>query len=175
MSNRAGGDANLPERWTPDKPFLTPGAWHMQFRDERPPRDPFLDYPSEPHPLLDTLMNDALVRLHMVANGPIAAWDAVRVSGGTRESDSPGTYNGADVDRLSIRYYRARTHRTRLLIIGAAQTKARQATHSPNAMPARGSEEWKARIARDDRPRRVVAAEYGVSPKTITAARKAYR
>lgn len=173
-ATRAGGEINLPEHWRPDTTFHTPTAFHMQYRDERPKRDPLLDYPSEPHPLLDSLLNDALLRLCLVANGPIAAWDSVRVKQGARTSQAPGTYNGADIDRIALRYLKARTHRVRLTIISAAQEKARRLTHSQTAGPERGSAEWRRMIAEDPRPRREITKAYGVSASTVAAARREF-
>lgn len=173
MSDR-GQDVNLPVRWTPDTTFLTPGVWRMQFKDSRPPRDPVLDIPSEPHPWLNALMDHAILRLMLLANGAVMPLTE-RVTS-TRSAKAPGTYNGADVDRLAYKFQRAKTHRERLLIIKAAQDKATVFTHSRSPDPSlvKGTREWRQRLAMDPRPRRVVALDYGASSKTITAAKKEF-
>lgn len=168
-----GQDVNLPVRWTPDTTFLTPGVWRMQFKDSRSPRDPVLDIPSEPHPWLNALMDHAILRLMLLANGAVMPLTE-RVTS-TRSAKAPGTYNGADVDRLAYKFQRAKTHRARLLLIKAAQDKATAFTHSPDRELIRGTREWKERIAADDRPYTVLQRVYGVSSKTVAATKKEFR
>lgn len=174
MSDR-GQDVNLPAVWTRDAPFHTPGVWHMQYRDTRRPRDPVLDAPSEPHPILNALMDRVMVRLEMLANGAVMPLTQ-RVKGGRDELDGPGRYNGSDVTRLARQYYKAPTHRLRLLVIKAAQDKVNAFQFSPGgAEHIRGTEAWKARIAADTRPYNTLTHVYGISKRDVTAYKKQYK
>lgn len=142
----------------------------MQFKDSRPPRDPVLDIPSEPHPWLNALMDHAILRLMLLANGAVMPLTE-RVTS-TRSAKAPGTYNGADVDRLAYKFQRAKTHRARLLLIKAAQDKATAFTYSPDREHIKGTVEWKQRIAADSRSTRVCERVYGVSRETIRRIKK---
>lgn len=156
--------------------FHTPHDWRVTFSDSDPDRrkrDPLLDTPSEPHPLLNIIMDRTLIKLSMIANGATQAWgpDAGMRPGSKGESREPTATDVWTVDQLAWDFqYGASTHRGRLRIILQAQTMLKRA--KADSALIRGTAAWKARIAEDPRSARACAADYGVSHTTIAAVRR---
>jgi hypothetical protein len=175
-------DATTPGRvhFTPHEAFHTPQGWRQEFSDADPnrrQRNPVLDKPSEPRPFFNALMDLALLRLRLAANGATGAWGpdaAMRkgTSAGSRMllADSD-TYA---VDQLAWDYYYgASTHRGRLRVLKQAQEMARSATTSDPGL-RKGTQEWRQRIAADPRPYSVLTHVYAVSKRDVVRFKKEY-
>lgn len=119
-------------------------------------------------------MDLALLRLMVAANGATQAWGP---DAGMRKGSKPGAVILSDPDAWTVDqlawdyYYGATTHRGRLRVILEAQTLARRWTTSDPSL-IKGTEAWKARLAADGRPYRVLQRAYGVSSKTVAAVKK---
>lgn len=147
-------------------------------RAERPAgyvaRQPLLDKPTDSHPILSQLMDEALCRIILTSDGAAVALRA-RTTGTRERSQAPSSDLAAIVDELDKRFEGCRTHRARLVVIKDAQETADRLRYSPKSeILIRGTVEWRQALANDPRPRRVVAADYRVSSKTITACRKEF-
>lgn len=143
-------------------------------RDPRHVRN-LLDAPSDPNPLLDALMHNALLGIYLRADGGTAKFDQAGKGRGKPGGSSRAPVSGlwADLEALERAYRQSRTHRHRLLVIREAQQLV--VAHSKtDPSQVRNTPEWRLRIARDPRPRRQIAKDYCVSSKTITAIRKEY-
>jgi hypothetical protein len=93
----------------------------------------------------------------------------------SRLSTAPTSDLATIVDEMDKRYARCRTHRTRLTVIKEAQAVSENLRYAPKANGNdRGTKKWREALANDPRPRRIIARDYGVSSKTITAARKEF-
>lgn len=162
-----------------DWAFRTPYAWTQEFTDtpgRALERRPLLDRPSERHPILDALMDEALRRMLLTSDGATVKLSARIRDGGGGGSSRPSSGLAGEIENLWEDYSRCRTHRQRLVVIRAAQEAVDRIMYARQADPrlVRGTLEWKQRIAADPRPRRIVAHYFGVSSKTITAARKQF-
>lgn len=159
-------------------------------RDSRQQHDPLLDRPSDRstgkikttdskgRPViapLDSLMNDALLQIYLTGDGATSS-PTPRISRGAHnESRAPSSGLAEEVERLQAAYFASRTHRMRLTVIKEAQATVTRIRYAPTGTVLfRGTREWRRAIATDPRPRRVVAADFGVSSKTITAAKKEF-
>jgi hypothetical protein len=158
--------------------YHTPHELRIEFSDADPnrrQRNPLLDNPSDPHPYINALMDLALLRLMVVANGATQAWgpDAgmrrgVKTSGSVILTD-PDAWT---IDQLAWDYYYgATTHRGRLRVLKQAQDMAKEASASDPGL-RRGTREWRQRIIEDPRSSRVCERIYGVSHMTIARIRK---
>lgn len=133
-----------------------------------------LDHPTPPHPWLDALMHDALLRLYLQADGKTASL-AYRGEGKARgdtggslhPSRIPGSSAARDIDALWRGFSSARTHRARLRLILEAQETVLRVAHAPDRSRVRDTVEWRERIATDPRSCRVVARVFGVSASTV--------
>ena len=132
----------------------------------RPERSPLLDNPSDPHPLLSWLMDEALCRILLVSDGGIVALEP-RVSGRRAESHEPSSDLAVIVDDLGGRFMACRTHRARLLVIREAQAVADRLRYAPDRSLVRGTTEWREAIARDSRSCRVLARAYGIGETSV--------
>lgn len=135
---------------------------------------PVLDHPSEPHPILSALMDEALLRILLTADGR-AQTLTERVTGSHPGTMAPTSDLAATLDALSRDFMRCRTHRARLVIIKAAQRTADRLRHAPDRSKVRGTAEWRQAIAADPRKFRAIAAVYGVSISTVSSIKKAVR
>ena len=158
--------------------FRSPHSWRYEFADNPSPaleRRALLDKPTPRHPLLDALMDHALSRILLTADGATMQLK-VRIRGTATRGAAPVSSLAGDIDQLADDYTAAKTHRARLIVIKRAQDFYMRIAYSRKADPAlvRGTLEWRERIARDSRPQRVVTHFYGVSSKTVTAARKEF-
>lgn len=142
-------------------------------RPESLARKPLLDQPSEPHPILSLLMDEALMRIMLVSDGAVMALK-VRVTGSRRES-TPSSDLAVVIDSLGERYGKCKTHRKRLVVIKEAQDTADRLRHAPNRAMVRGTNEWGEAISRDPRSCRVLASVYGVDFSTISRIKKKFR
>jgi hypothetical protein len=162
------------------EPFHTPHALRIEFSDADPnrrQRDPLLDNPSDPHPYLNAVMDLALMRLTLTANGATQAWgpDAGMRKGSKGESRAPTDFDTWTVDQLAWDYYYgASTHRGRLRVLKQAQELAHSATTSDPGL-RKGTREWQERIAADERPYKVLQRVYGIGPNTVAKLKKEMR
>lgn len=139
------------------------------------PWHPVLDVPCDAPKVLTALLHEALTTIILTADGSAQAL-VERVTGSKPGTKAPTSTLAGEVDELSRGFAKCRTNRTRLYVIREAQQQAVRLRYSPRADPrfVRGTAEWRERIARDPRPRRVVAEDYRVSSKTITQARREF-
>lgn len=140
-------------------------------RPEALKRKPLLDKPSEPHPILSALMDEALTRIMMVSDGAVMA-----LRERTTGSKAPGTPTSdlaMLLDDLGSRFLESKTHRKRLLVIKEAQATGDRLRYAPRHQ-MRGTIEWKNAIGNDTRPCRVIANNYGVSLRDVVAYRKKF-
>lgn len=139
------------------------------------PRCWLLDAPSDPNPLLDALMSEALTRLYLTADGATGKL-VERISGGSSTSTAPVSGNWSDVGEIERAYRSSRTHRRRLALIKEAQVMVYKVQYAQKADASlvRGTRDWREKIAHDPRPQRVVTQDYKVSSKTVSAARKEF-
>lgn len=149
---------------------------HEQQRDwygipDAPQRNWLLDKPSDPHPILSLLMDEALLRIILTSDGAVMALKE-RLTG-SKEPGAPTSSLAELVSGLDERFAACKTHRARLTLIKEAQFIADRLCYAPRA-DQRGTVEWKAAIGRDDRSCRVVASVYGVSLRDVVAYRKQY-
>src|ERR1017187_9585230 len=82
-------------------------------------RRPLLDSPSEPHPMLSALMDEALLRIMLVSDGAVMALRA-RVTG-SRSASTPSSDLAIIIDELGEHYGACKTHRRRIVVIKEAQ------------------------------------------------------
>lgn len=136
-------------------------------------RRPLLDRASDQHPILTQLMDEAMTRIILTADGAVMPLE--KRTTGTKDPSAPTSSLAALVDEFDRRFLGCKTHRQRLEVIKQAQATANRLRYAPKSdIAARGSKEWRQLIANDPRPRRVIAADYRVSSKTITAIRKEF-
>lgn len=136
-------------------------------------RRPLLDKLSDPHPILNMLMDEALTGIMLTSDG--AVMSLKQRTTGTKEQNAPTSNLAALLDELAGRFSGCKTHRRRLEVIKEAQFVLQRLRYSPKSdILLRGSAEWRKALATDPRPQRVVTADYRVSSKTITAARKEF-
>lgn len=153
-------------------------AFHTTEKDRRewygtpdaPQRTRLLDNPSDPHPILSALMDEALLRILLTADGRSQALTE-RVTG-SREASAPTSDLATVLDNLAGRFTGCKTHRARLLVIKEAQDTADRLRFAPDRSKVRGTPEWRQAIARDSRSMRVVAAVYGVNASTVCRIKK---
>lgn len=154
---------------------------HQQQHDWYGPPDatkrrPLLDKPSEPHPILNMLMDEALTRIMLVSDGAVASLKIMIHKKGSRDAVEPHSDLATIVDNLDGLFLACRTHRQRLAVIKGAQEMSVRLRYSPKSdILVRGTRGFRLALAKDPRPQRVVAADYRVSSKTISAARKEFR
>ena len=134
---------------------------------------PILDKRTEPHPILNMLLDDALRAILMVSDGGVATLKA-RVTGSKPGTISPTSELSGIIDELGSRYMGCRTHRARLAVIKEAQATSDRLRFAPRS-EQRGTREWKETIAMDSRPCRTVASVYRVSLRDVVAYRKTFR
>ena len=139
-------------------------------------RDPVLDTPSEPNPLLTALMHHALLGIYLRSDGGTTRYEVAGKGRGKPNGSSTAPTSGLayEIGELERDFTRARTHRIRLRVIKEAQAIGRRLAQAPHPSRIKGTKEWRRRLANDPRPRRAVAADFGVSSKTITAAKKEF-
>ena len=125
-----------------------------------------LDNPSEAHPLLNWLMDEALGRILRVSDGGVSGLKP-RISVRRAESHEPSSDLAVIVDYLGGRFMACKTHRTRLLVIREAQAVAVRLRYAPDRSLVRGTKEWREAIARDPRSCRVVARTYGIGETSV--------
>lgn len=130
------------------------------------PRCDLLDAPTEPHPLLDALMDRALFALKLRSDGACASLAEKVSTGKSRSHSAPLSGLGEDLYRLESAYLTSRTHRRRLDVIRAAQAEDRATMFAPRENQ-RDTPEWRAAVAADARPYRVIAVQYGISASTV--------
>lgn len=144
------------------------------------PRCDLLDAKSDPSPVLDRLIVEAVDKLHLMAEGATCRMGAHRtrtVAGSTLPTGGEdyvrATVDGRDVTmhRLLAAYHRCETHRQRIRVIEQAQ----RAASRPQQGPRRDTDEWRALIAADQRSARLVADAYGLSVRTVRRFRAAAR
>jgi hypothetical protein len=138
---------------------------------ERVERRPLLDKPSDPHPILNALMDITLNRIMLVSDGAIMALKE-RTTGSHATSVTPTSDLATVIDDLGSRFTQSKTHRRRLTIIKEAQTTADRLRFSPDRSKVRGTKEWREAVASDSRSCRVLATVYGVSKSTISNLKK---
>jgi hypothetical protein len=138
------------------------------------PRSPLLDDQSDPAPIIDRLMNQALTRLALLSSVP--ARGVVQIAGLARPFTSGVPHVSKyddDLHGLVAHYGRATTHRRRLMILKAVQDAAGVAQSDTMAPERRiGHAEWRRRIVLDPRSSRVAAPDYGVSHNLIARIRR---
>jgi hypothetical protein len=121
-------------------------------------------------------MERTLNQLTLTANGAVGTWgpDAGMRKGESRgESRAPTASDTWTVEQLAWDYsFGATTHRARFRVILEAQTLVRKMKRADPSL-IKGTEAWKARIAADSRPYRVLADEYGISLRDVVAYKKA--
>lgn len=149
----------------------------VQVRDwyglpDAPRRTTLLDKPSEPHPILSMLMDDALRQIMLTGDGAVAALK-VRVTG-SKDPTTPVSSLSEMVELLGRDFMKCKTHRQRLKAIKEVQAILDRLRYAPRS-EMRGTAEWKAVIGRDERPCRVVASVYRVSLRDVVSYRKTYR
>jgi hypothetical protein len=171
--------------------WTTPHQWRYELADNPSPaleRRALLDRPSKSHPLLDALMNEALLRLLLTADGATSHLNArstprsssghtLRMKGRSVDRRvAPRSSLAADVETFNLDYLRARTHRSRLMVIKATQDAHSRIRHSQATTPSlvRYSVAWKKRIAADTRTYKAIQDAYGVSSKTIALYKAQY-
>lgn len=128
-------------------------------------RRPLLDKPSDPHPILNMLMDEALMRIMLTADGAVMALKE-RVTGSS-SPQAPTSDLAAIIDDYGERFTTCKTHRRRLQIIKEAQSTAVRLRYSPDRSLIHGTTEWREAVAKDDRSVRVLANVYGVGKSTI--------
>jgi hypothetical protein len=162
--------------------YHTPESVRREFLPEgHLERRPLLDKKTEPHPILDFLMDEALTRILLVSDGAVAALKKRTTGSKPTSADLRRRQAAKDVpldlvgiiDNLDARYEQCKTHRARLAVIKEAQTVAVALRYAPRS-EQRGTVEWKATIGRDIRSCRIVAGVYGVSLRDVVAYRKTY-
>lgn len=129
-------------------------------------RKPLLDKPSEDHPILTALMNEALTRILLVSDGGTAALKE-RITHSHATTRAPSSDLAVTLESLSVRFVRCKTHRRRLQIIRDAQRLATLLRYAPDRSAVHGTDEWRSTVANDDRSCRVLAEVYGVSRETV--------
>lgn len=139
-------------------------------RPEALKRRPLLDKPSEPHPILSSLMDVALLRVMLVSDGAVMALRE-RTSG-SRTASTPTSDLAAVIELLGWRFGQCKTHRARLAVIKEAQDEADRLRYAPDRSVVQGTQEWRAAIAKDSRSSRVLAGVHGVSHMTIARIKK---
>lgn len=158
--------------------YHTPHELRVLYSDSDPnrrQRDPLLDQPTEPHPLIDKVMEHTLNQLALTANGATGAWgpDSAMRKGSKSEASAPTASDVWTVEQLAWDYwYGATTHRGRFRVILEAQQMVRRMRKADPSL-IKGTEAWKARILEDPRSNRACADDYGVSFETIRRIRKA--
>lgn len=138
---------------------------------DAPRRYPLLDQPSEPHPILDMLMDEALLRILLTSDGKAQALTE-RVKSSHAGTMAPTSDLAGVLDMLSGRFLKCKTHRARLLVIKDAQMTADRLCYAPDRSKVRNTPEWREAIASDPRPVRVLATVYDVGKSTIARIKK---
>lgn len=139
--------------------------------DQYVDRRPLLDRPSEPHPILSLLMDEALRRIMLTSDGAVMALRE-RTTGGYADTREPTSTLAGTIDELGSRFANCKTHRTRLAVIKEAQGTAIRLAYSPDRSMVRGTQEWREAIAADTRSCRVLAEVWGVSKSSIAVIKK---
>lgn len=147
--------------------------WAPGCDDDRVRRRPLLDKPSDPHPILSALMDEALTRILLTADGAVMPLKE-RTTGSKATSSAPTSALAETLDGLTGRFTACKTHRARMLVIVDAQMTADRLQYAPRA-EQRGTLEWKQAIGHDERPCRIVASVYGVSLRDVVSYRKQFR
>lgn len=139
--------------------------WVPWADDDRVARRPLLDKPTDPHPILTLLMDEALTRILLTADGAVAALKE-RTTGAYADTMAPRSALAADLEELNAAYQKCKTHRARLMVIRHAQTVA-DALRPIDRSRVHGTTEWREKVAHDMRPCRILAGVYGVSESTV--------
>lgn len=179
-------------------PYRTPDALCRDVGGDptkrRPKRVPVLDSPSEPHPILNILMGEALTRIMLTADGATmnytpteyvrgradrstAKGRALADSSGVKRvaagrSDAPVSALVEDVDELRWRFDRCSTNRRRLLVVREAQRRGNRLLWAPDRSRVKGTAEWRAAIVADPRSCREIADAYGIHYSTVSRMKK---
>ena len=122
---------------------------------------------------IDRLFRRKITELALCANGPGVVLDREGVKGGER-LNLPNAY-GSRVFEFYGRYRGARSDTIRLRIIAELQDELRRNKITPHRDYYPGTLEFKVMVTRDRRSEFTVAYAYGVSPKTVKAARQEVR
>jgi hypothetical protein len=157
-------------------------------------RRPLLDKPSEPRPIINALMDEALLRIMLVSDGAVSSYEPLEIvkervdrtvpmqralaaaasynhAGKTQGTRAPTSALLKTVERLGTDFTQSRTHRARFEVIKEAQTTAIRLKHAP-WRAIRGDDEWKQKVADDPRSCRVLAVVYGVGVTTVKRIKK---
>jgi hypothetical protein len=169
--------------------------WAAADADDVRGRYPSLRKQSPPDPVLDITIHEVLRRILLTADGAVTTYTSVQIVKGTvdqsdgmqrlladvkpynhdgriAESREPASTLADVVDVLSVRYARAKTDWTRLVVIGESQAILDSIRYAPNRSRIRWTPEWRAAIAQDARSCRVLANVYGVSFGTVRSIKK---
>lgn len=131
------------------------------------PRNRLLDWPSDPHPILDWLMSHALWLLYCSGDAPTMRYDPDPRRGESDHILSSGVLR--DIEEFRDRYARCWNHRQRFEVIGATQREAANMLGriSPDRSHVKGTAEWRDAIVNDPRSSREVAIRFGISHMTV--------
>ena len=161
--------------WQDVDAYHTPESIRREFRPEDAlDRRPLLDTETEPHPILSALMDEALLRITLTSDGRAMALTE-RISGSHAGTLAPTSDLATELDQLSSRFMRCKTHRARLYAIKDAQAVADRLCYAPDRSVIRGTVEWRQAIAKDARSCRVLASIHGVNASTISRIKKQAR
>jgi hypothetical protein len=160
--------APLASDWTA---YHTPESVRREFVPKAIEWRPLLDKPSEPHPLLNAAMDEALTRIALVSDGAVTRFGAEWING-RRVADTPSSDLATTLEQLGTAYMLCWTHRSRLAVIKEARAEAKRLRYGPERSKVQGTKEWREKIANDPRPCGVLASVYGVSATTVKRIKK---
>jgi len=125
------------------------------------------------------LFKNVLLKLTLASEVAALRPTHMRATGKRREGSAPVVTSSSDtdVDRLRARWDAAATSQERRRVLEAALVAVRRIYWSPappTAFEERNTPAWNERIARDPRPTRVVAEDYGVSAMHVSRMRKKF-